>query len=75
MRRNAVEIQLGLGERVGDFLRGLETALAVLQHEVRRLRARCAGLFGVVEKLSEGFCAVLCAFDAGMETRLSHRFN
>jgi hypothetical protein len=55
MRGDAVETELGLGERVLDLLRGLEAAFVVLQHEIRRLRAGGAGLFGVVEKLREDF--------------------
>lgn len=71
MRRYAIKAHLRFGERVLDFLRALE-AVPALKHVIGRLRARCAGLFGVIEELREVLGAVLRPFDAGMETFFGH---
>ena len=46
---------------------------AVLEHVIGRLRAGSAGSLGVIEKIGEGFRAVLGAFDAGVKTIFGHR--
>ena len=66
MRRNPIQAELILAEKLLDLFRALE-AIAGLEHEIGRLgacRARSAGKF---QKLRKGLPAVLRAFKTGME--------
>src|SRR5437016_5775749 len=68
---NPIEAQLGLGEGVFDLPGALESFVG-LEHVIGRLRARGARFLGVIEELNKALGAVLCAFDAGVETGLRH---
>src|SRR5882672_7820153 len=71
---HAVELDLGLGESLLDFLRALE-AFRPLQHVVGRLCARRAGALRVGKEVRQAFGAVLRALDARVKADLSHSFG
>jgi hypothetical protein len=71
MSGDSVQLHFGFDESVLNLFGSLKTFVR-LQHVIGWLCPSCAGLFGIVEKLSERFAAVLRAFDAGMKTIFGH---
>jgi hypothetical protein len=67
MGRNAVEAQAAGFEHGPDILGLAQPTLAVAQHVVARLGPAGTGGLGVVEKLLEGFGAVLGPFDRSVK--------